>query len=801
MYKSGLIVFKCLTVLVLCCICSHIFSQPQANDEVADKFRYYSGKAIQEKLYLHTDKDFYVAGEIAWFRIYYTNGITHQPLRMSKVAYVEILNERNEPVQQAKISLIPGESKGSFYLPAALNTGYYTIRAYTNWMKNFDDGFFFEKRIAIVNTLKTSGSGDASANTVTLQFFPEGGNLVNDIECRVGFIVRNMAGGINDAKGYIIRNSSDTLFSFSPLKFGIGSFLFKPLVGNTYKAIVVLPGGQSINQALPPIYNDGYGMKLDETATGQLKVNVMKKVTGAQQSEQLMLAAHTRQSLKVAEKGFVNNNGSTAFIIDRDKLGDGITHLTLFNGAGKPVCERLVFKRPAQTVSLSVNSDRPEYGTREPISLGINTISGSSTDLSMDLSASIFLLDSLQGLSESSIVDYMWLTSDLGGDIESPGYYFSNDKDVSAATDNLMLTHGWRRFKWEEVLQGGEAFIKYLPELNGHLVTGVIKDKRTGFSMPGINGYLSISGQPFGFYAAKSDKYGIVRFEVKRYYGNSQVIAQPGIGEDSFYRVEIQKPFVNATTGRKMQQYALSEAVKDQLLRKSIGMQVQNIYSGDSLKNFSDPFIDDTLPFYGRPENTYMLDDYKRFTTMEEVLREYVREIGVGARHEQLIFKIFNPIAHDFYEGNALVLLDGVALANPNKIFAYDPLKIKRIDVIRDRYVMGLSTFNGVASFSTYEGMFDGFELDPGLVAIDYSGLQLQREFYSPAYDTKEQLQRRIPDFRNTLYWNGDIQTGKNGKTNLRVYSSDLKGKYIVVVQGMNETGDFVSATTTFEIK
>lgn len=790
-----------MVALVFSCTCSYLFSQ-QANDALLDKFRDYSGKAIQEKLYLHTDKEFYVAGEIAWFRLYYTDGLTHHPLQMSKVAYVEILNDKNEPVQQAKISLIAGESRGSFYLPASLNTGYYTIRAYTNWMKNFDNGFFFEKRIAIVNTLKEPGAGSATATATAavIQFFPEGGNLVSDLESRVGFIIRNANGGINEAKGFIVSNANDTVLAFSPLKFGIGNFLFKPQAGNTYMAIVVLPGGQSITQSLPQVYNDGYVMRLADSGAGQLLLNISMKVNGAQQSGQLMLAVHTRQSLKLAERLTVNNSGSVSVAIDKSKLGDGVTHLTLFNQSGRPVCERLYFIKPAQNASLSVSSDRAVYETRQPISLSLSALSGTAPDLSMEMSASVFLLDSLQEASQSSIVDYMWLTSDLGDDIESPGYYFSSEKDVSAATDNLMLTHGWRRFKWEDVLQGGEAFIKYMPELNGHLVTGVVRDKRTGLTAPDVDSYLSISGQPFGFYTAKSDKNGIVRFEVKRYYGNSQVITQPGIGEDSFYQVELQKPFVNRTvTGDR--QYVLSEAIKDQLLRKSIGMQVQNIYSGDSLKNFSDPFLDDTLPFYGRPETTYMLDDYKRFTTMEEVLREYVREIGVGARHEQLIFKIFNPVAHDFYDGNALVLLDGVAITNPNKIFTYDPLKIKKIDVIRDRYVMGLSTFNGVASFSTYEGMFDGFELDPGLVAIDYSGLQMQREFYSPVYATREQFQNRIPDFRNTLYWNGDVQTDKDGKAKLQFYSSDLKGKYLVVVQGMNDTGGFVSATATFEVK
>ncbi|HJS55748.1 MAG TPA: hypothetical protein VJ765_14435, partial [Chitinophagaceae bacterium] len=148
-----------------------------------------------------------------------------------------------------------------------------------------------------------------------------------------------------------------------------------------------------------------------------------------------------------------------------------------------------------------------------------------------------------------------------------------------------------------------------------------------------------------------------------------------------------------------------------------------------------------------------------------------------------------------------LVLLDGVALTDPDKIFSYDPLKVKKLDVIRDRYVSGKSIFKGIASFTTYEGVFDGFDLDPKLMAIDYNGLQLQREFYSPVYKTKEQIESRIPDLRNTLIWSPDINIDREGKALIQLYTSDRKGKYIVVVQGMNEHGDFVSAITSFEVK
>lgn len=802
MLRRGTGFFKLWNVFVFQCACFSVFSQEMT--PVIDKFRSYAGKAIQEKIFLHTDREFYVAGEIVWFRIYYVDGSSHKPLQFSKVVYVEILNEKNEPVQQAKISLLSNESRGSFYLPTSLNTGYYTIKAYTNWMKNFDAGYFFEKKIAVVNTLKVSEQSDSvDTPVVAVQFFPEGGNLVSGIESRVGFIISNASMGINNARGYIIDNNGDTIIGFSPLKFGIGNFTFKALAGSTYHAIVVLPEGLIIRQSLPEIYTDGYVMNLKESNNkNQLLITVKKKTLhDRRDKESMILAVHTRQVLQVAEKGHLNAADSTVFIIDKNRIGNGVTHFTLFNEEGKPVCERLFYVKPPAAVGFTISSDKTVYARRQPIDITIKTSGHSITNFPFDLSASVYFTDALEAAGQSTILEYMWLTSDLMGNIESPVYYFSDDPDAAVAIDNLMLTHGWRRFRWEDIWQGNDSFIKYQPELNGHLVTGTLKDKRDDKPMADMNAYLTVPGRPFGFYTARSDKNGTLRFEVKNYYGNSRIIAQPGIGTDSIYKVDIVNPFALYPKGEKYIPYLLSEKLRDQLLRRSIGMQVQNIYAGDSLKRFSDPFVRDTLPFYGLSGNTYRLDDYKRFTTMEEVLREYVREIGVSVRNKELIFKIFSPALHNFFDGNELVLLDGVALTNQSRIFSYDPLKIKRIDVITDSYVLGQSMFNGIASFTTYEGVFDGFELNPKLTIINYNGLQLKREFYSPVYSTKEQIEKKIPDLRNTLFWDASIRTGADGKATRRFFSSDMPGKYIVIVQGMNENGEFISGSAMFEVK
>lgn len=773
------------------------FAQSQLS--IADKFNAYSLKALPEKIFVHTDKEFYLAGEILWFKLYYVDGNSHHPMSLSKIAYVEILNDKNEPTLQAKISLAPGESNGSFYLPVSLNTGNYTLRAYTNWMKNFNAGYFFTKQITIVNTLKASEPEVKSDSSVlSVNFFPEGGNLVNGIQSRIGFEVKNKNGSVKDFNGYIINDNNDTVVFFSPLKFGIGNFDLTPQQGTKYKSVIVLPGSGTISKTLPPAYDNGYVLKLTENDQQQVIISVKRKrMAGEQPTNQILLAAHTRQVLKVAEKAFITD--SAIFVIDKNRLDEGITHFTLFNNNDKPVCERLFYIKPQQKISVNVNTDRKEYTNRQRIDLSLNNNTGAD-QTPLNLSASVFYVDSLQGIDASNIVNYMWLVSDLAGSIESPDYYFSNDVNVAATADNLMLTHGWRRFKWEDVSKGDDSFIRHLPEINGQLVTGRVIDSRNGQPAAGINAYLSVPGRPFGFYTSRSDKNGIVRFEVKNYYGNSQIIAQPGIDADSFYTVNIIKPFDEITSPGTLPFYKPQRDFKTQILQRSIGMQVQNVYTGDSLRNFIEPLISDTLPFYGKAEASYKLDDYKRFTTMEEVLREYVLEVGVGMRNAKPMIKIFNPQEHDFYKGYALVLLDGIPLTDVNRIFEYDPLKVRKLDVIQTRYVLGQSIFNGIASFSTYEGGYDVLELDPKLLAIDYPGLQMQREFYSPVYETEEQVQKRIPDFRTTLFWTPDITTDKEGKATLRFYSADRKGKYIAVLQGMDEKGNFVSGTTAFEV-
>jgi len=134
---------------------------------------------------------------------------------------------------------------------------------------------------------------------------------------------------------------------------------------------------------------------------------------------------------------------------------------------------------------------------------------------------------------------------------------------------------------------------------------------------------------------------------------------------------------------------------------------------------------------------------------------------------------------------NPLVLLDGMPVFNLNKIMAFDPLKVRRLDVLTTRYFLGPLLYDGIVSYATYTGDLAGFPLDAHALLQEYEGLQGEREFYAPRYDTPAQKQSRLPDFRNLLYWNPQADT----KAPLSFYTSDQAGTYRVVVQGLSESG------------
>src|ERR1700744_4371486 len=148
--------------------------QAQTLEYIQGSFNNYKQSALQEKVFVHTDKGAYLTGEILWFKVYVVDGSYHKPFNLSKGAYVEVLDDALNPVMQAKVELKNGMGSGSLYIPVTLNNGNYHLRAYTNWMKNFNPDFYFDKKITIVNPQRAPVVAKVNSTDFDIQFFPEG---------------------------------------------------------------------------------------------------------------------------------------------------------------------------------------------------------------------------------------------------------------------------------------------------------------------------------------------------------------------------------------------------------------------------------------------------------------------------------------------------------------------------------------------------------------------------------------------------------------------------------------------------
>lgn len=777
-----------ITILTLFALQPSLVQAQVNNTGIQQQFDYYRKTTLSEKLYMHTDKNFYLAGEILWWKLYYVDGVFHKPLDISKVAYIEILDSKNKPVMQAKAALKKGDGNGSFYLPVSLSSGNYTIRAYTNWMKNFGADYFFEKQITIVNSLKPLNTPAITPPvTYDIQFFPEGGNLVRNIQSKVAFRITDQYGKGQNFTGALVNDNNDTIARFTPSKFGIGQFTFTPSGTQSYKAVLQIANGPAITKALPAAYEKGYVMSLSEGSNGNIQV----KVTTNMQVPGVFLFAHTRQVVKAAANGSFSN-GIAEFNIPVSQLGDGISHITIFDINQQPVCERLYFKKPERLLQIDASSDAQQYTARQKVNLSVHT------PVPADMSMAIYRLDSLQSADDNTIQSYLWLTSDLRGGIESPGYYFSaNNNTVKEATDNLMLTHGWRKFNWDSVLRNPYTYT-YIPEYDGHIVSGKVVNVTTNRPTSDIKTHLSVPGLQVQYYTALSDANGNVHFDVRDYYGQNEVVVDAEGSKGANYKVDVNNPFSEQYAGVPVPAFNLDELLQGTLNKSSIGMQVQNAYSSEQLSHFASPNID-TLPFFGKHGVRYMLDDYVRFVTMEEVLREYVFEVGIRRVSGQPHLLVSDMQNKGFYSGEPLILLDGIPVTH-EAILAYDPLKVRNLWVVPSRYIIGQFVYDGVVSFTTYEGIHEALKIDPQAVSLDYNGLQMKREFYSPVYATAAQSESRMPDFRNVLYWSPDVRTDHTGNAKINFYTSDIKGKYVVVLQGLDAAGNAGSQAFTFEV-
>ncbi|MCO6497066.1 MAG: hypothetical protein J5I50_05325 [Chitinophagaceae bacterium] len=775
---------KLFFILGIICWSNLTLAQQTTLSEIENELK--AKSLLEESVFIHTDKDLYVAGETIWLKAYIFNSSTHRLQDISSTVYAELISDENIPVWQTRLKAVKGAGAGSFFIPYNFASGNYKLRGYTYWMTQ-TPGNFFEQKITIVNTLQKLEKDAFRIEKPELKLIPEGGNLTAGIANKIIFNYN----AEDNYSGLLLNDNGDTVLSFNPEFKGTGAFNFIPDTGQKYLVRITDSEGNTFEKALPAPQRSGYGLSVNDNGNN---IQIRAENAGKGNAPVFLIIKNGGDISYAAT--MQPDNGNAVLQLDKSQLRDGVSEILLYNNQKRKVYNRWFYKPSNTANEINLITDRKEYGNRNKVQLDISTLSGGSTTTA-DLSVAVYRKPEV-AYSVSDIISY--LETGLTGLTPNGNTFLKSHPEV---------------VNYLKVLTGNitphTAQTTGVPELDGQLAVVKVTNRQTGLAAANIPVYISVLGSIPQTEFNLSDDKGMVYFRLKDLYGHKQLLLTTEDSVREKVELSLLKSFVPTVHNAALISRPLSEDLAPALSRMHNNVVLENDFHSKGIFFASPAPLPDSTPFYGAPYNSYLLDNYKRFTTMEEVLREYVTEVNVRIRQKDYNFQILNRQYNDLgkymsidymmLNANPLVLLDGVPIFNMNKIIEYDPLKVRKLDIVADRYHLGKKSVDGILAFTTYNRNFEGYELNPNDVVVDYTGWQDRKGFPEADYSSTENLRSRMPDFRQLLYWAPSVTIGDSGNKELSFYTGDEKGTFVAVVQGISGDGRPLIKTVEFEVK
>ncbi|MFD1817470.1 TonB-dependent outer membrane receptor, SusC/RagA subfamily, signature region [Pseudarcicella hirudinis] len=794
----------------------------------------------QEKVYIHFDKPYYMAGESIWMKAYLLEATTHNIDSVSKVLYIDLISEKRGKLVVARIlKCSDGTAKGDFMLPDTLSEGSYRIRAYTSYMRNFSENYFFQKEIKIYQNQHKSQASEAdlakALEVADLQFFPEGGNLVNGLDCRVGFKAINTFGKGVDFEGFIIDSNKDTVTAISSQHLGMGIFNLSPEAGKSYVAKIKKADGTYTGFPVPGAVDEGIVMLVDNiTNKDNIKVFVYNNfVKEEDKAGELLILAHQRGEACFVGKGLMSKKSFVASIPRAKIPGDGIVQITLFDDKGLPRCERLIFVNKNQKLNLKVSSDKESYKTREKTELTIEASDAEGKPVEGNFSLSVTDAGLVQGSpNPEDLYSYMQLSSDvsplsgpnayyetLRGNIEQPSYYFKKENtEAFRHLDLLMLTQGWRRFVWKDIIAGKTNRINYFIE-QGLSVTGTVlrpngkvsdhaeltlmlkkKDNTSDFFMTSAD-----STGKFGFYGLDfSDTTTIFVQGTKEKGGRNLNLS---INPLTFPKVTLTKVPYNAVEFDAAQLENFLKKTKEALeLEKKLKLSKVQMLDEVVVKGKKETPLDSRRTIYGRASNTIEVAKDNLCGGVTNVLQILQgRVAGVQVSGSGLDYSVtIRGINSLSGSTEPLYLIDGIPV-DASGIASVPPCDVEAIDVLKGAAaaIFGSRASNGVIAILTKRGNNNyNYSNDPvmGVTTQKRVGYDIPREFYAPKYDVDRPENTR-PDFRSTIFWQPVVKTNKEGKAKVIYWNTDAGTMVDVKIEGFSSEGKIGTGTLKYQVK
>lgn len=408
--------------------------------------------AAQDFIYLLPSKEIAETGEDLFFKAYLMDRQTLALSDRSRTLYLEIRSERDSLVWSEIYPLVGGRGDGHIYIGENWPQGEYFLEGYAKSSFTSDTTEALRpRRIRVVDRVAQMEAITAAAiqqdslqrktSRHRFDLFPEGGDLIDGVASVVAFKASYGGGFPEDVSGKVLEDGRE-IATFESLHDGMGRFTVTPQFGKTYE--VLLNDGRAF--PFPEIKRGGMSLRVARNNAAGIDI-LVSAPDDAPHAFSILAKLHGIPCS--GAQGTVTGQKLVRLPKEMFPL-QGIVELTLADGDGRPVAERLVYVNAEQRLTVTATPDKERYALRDTGKVRLQVTDAAGNPVRAELAVSIFDKAYLYLPGHENILSHAYLSEQIRGDIFNPTYYFDEkNEDRLQALDLLLMTQGWRRYVWE----------------------------------------------------------------------------------------------------------------------------------------------------------------------------------------------------------------------------------------------------------------------------------------------------------------------------------------------------------------
>jgi hypothetical protein len=640
-----------------------------------------------------------------------------------------------------------------------------------------------------------------------LSFYPEGGYLLNGVSCVVAFKALHSDGSSANIKGHLVDNLGNDYGSIENAHEGMGSFSITPQPDKKYYAVCENDKGEKRTFELPQAQKGMYSLHA-ETVEGKLYISVLRS-SDIQSPFPLYLVLHTRGMVCYAAPW---DEAYSSLSFDTSKFPSGVMQILLLDQEANPLSERLYFCKNDDQAKLYFVADKNSYGSRKEVKASVKLTDDKGLPQTGSFSISVTDNSDVLPDSTTNILSTLLLSSDLKGFIADPGFYF-REKSPKAITylDLLMLTHGWRRYNIPDVIKRHYEQPTY-PVKNSAEITGSVRTLIKG--KPIKKGKVSIFSRQANYLnETETDSLGHFIFNGFEAPDSTRFILQALTkkGSDKLELLVDKETFptastlplptiVNNTPNESLNNNAVTDYIEKSNHRYTMENGMRVIQLGEVKVTAKRIEHKDENDSYYMPKdgpnvlNAKEIEDI-RAASLSDILRHFpfVSVEEVDGQKKVFIERMKYTIRPN-ENRNAALIVNDMIINDYDIDNVVDPSNIQKIGVLKGTAasMLGGDGAGGAIVITTKNGFSANVLKSYNIKGTTPLGLQTPIEFYSPKYETKEQINNTQEDFRTTIYWNPNVVLPSSGEGMIDFYTSDAKANYSIIIEGVTTDGRII---------